>query len=221
MGITDTQSYSHVIRDAFFNALVADPFFAKYTYRKNKMLVARPEYLPYLGVYIIDETMTPDGDGNAGNIDFIHAERIGFSVIQGNNDQDALELGLDAAYWRIMNRLWTDGKLNNVFLSSLPDNTQFESVERGMRRYVWGNSAFSNETPVGEVQYDITVRHRTYWAPGPFEDLLTIDVQTGVKAGDTQAEMDSRLQAHVTYQFDPSSFRAKQEFKQRRKGHGR
>jgi len=33
--------------------------------------------------------------------------------------------------------------------------------------------------------------------------------------------MDSRLQAHVTYQFDPSSFRAKQEFKQRRKGHGR
>jgi len=221
MGITDTQSYSHVIRDAFFNALVADPFFAKYTYRKNKMLVARPEYLPYLGVYIIDETMTPDGDGNAGNIDFIHAERIGFSVIQGNNDQDALELGLDAAYWRIMNRLWTDGKLNNVFLSSLPDNTQFESVERGMRRYVWGNSTFNNETPVGEVQYDITVRHRTYWAPGPFEDLLTIDVQTGVKAGDTQAEMDSRLQAHVTYQFDPSSFRAKKEFKQRRKGHGR
>ena len=221
MGITDTQSYSHVIRDAFFNALVADPFFAKYTYRKNKMLVARPEYLPYLGVYIIDETMTPDGDGNAGNIDSIHAERIGFSVIQGNNDQDALELGLDAAYWRIMNRLWTDGKLNNVFLSSLPDNTQFESVERGMRRYVWGNSTFNNETPVGEVQYDITVRHRTYWAPGPFEDLLTIDVQTGVKAGDTQAEMDQRLQAHVTYQFDPSSFRAKQEFKRRSKGYGR
>ena len=221
MGITDTQSYSHVIRDAFFNALVADPFFAKYTYRKNKMLVARPEYLPYLGVYIIDETMTPDGDGNAGNIDFIHAERIGFSVIQGNNDQDALELGLDAAYWRIMNRLWTDGKLNNVFLSSLPDNTQFESVERGMRRYVWGNSTFNNETPVGEVQYDITVRHRTYWGPGPFDDLLTIDVQTGVRAGDTQAEMDQRLQAHVTYQFDPSSFRAKQEFKRRSKGHGR
>jgi len=65
------------------------------------------------------------------------------------------------------------------------------------------------------------VRFRSYAEPEPFDDLLTIDVQTGVKAGDTQAEMDSRLQAHVTYQFDPSSFRAKQEFKQRRKGHGR
>jgi hypothetical protein len=205
MGITATQSYSHVIRDAFFNALVGDPFFAKYTCRKNKMLVARIEYLPYLGVYIIDETMTPDGDANVGDIRFIHAERIGFSVIQGNNDQDALELGLDAAYWRIMNRLWMDGTLNNVFLSSMPDNTQIESVERGMRRYVWGNSAFSNETPIGEVQYDITVRYRTYWSPGPFDDLDIIDIVTGIKPGDTQAEMDARQQVHVQYDFGTSA----------------
>jgi hypothetical protein len=221
MGITDTQSYSHVIRDALFDALAGDPFFAGYTCRKSKMLVARPEYLPYLGVYIIDETMTPDGDANAGNIRFSHALRVGFSAMVANNDQVAIEQQLDAAYWRIMNRLWTDPTLNNVFVTSLPDNVEFESIERGLRRYVWGNAAFNNETPLGEVQYDITVRHRSTWVPGPFVDLLTIDVKTGIKPGDTQDEMDQRQQLHAVYQFDPSSFRAKREFKQRSKGNGR
>jgi hypothetical protein len=221
MAITDTQSYSHVIRDALFDALSGDSFFASYTCRKSKMLVARPEYLPYLGVYIIDETMTPDGDANAGNTRFSHALRIGFSAMVASNDQVVIEQQLDAAYWRIMNRLWTDPTLNNVFVTSLPDNVEFESVERGTRRYVWGNAAFNNETPLGEVQYDITVRHRTTWVPGPFVDLLTIDLQTGIKPGDTQDEMDQRQQLHAVYQFDPSSFAAKREFKQRSKGNGR
>ncbi|MGY8661772.1 hypothetical protein Q3C01_05305 [Bradyrhizobium sp. UFLA05-109] len=228
MGVTDTQSYSHVIRNVFFDAVSADPFFASYTCRKNKMLVARPEYLPYLGVYVIDETMLPDGDGNAGEVRFIHALRIGFSVIVANNDQDALEAQLDAAYWRIMNRLWPDEYIMNLLDTTdpstgtqNPDNTRIESIERGVRRYVWGNAAFNNETPVGEVQYDITCRHRTYWSPVIPDDLLTIDMQTGIKSGDTQDEMDQRQQLHAVYQFDPSSFSAKREFKQRSKGHGR
>ena len=228
MGVTDTQSYSHVIRDVFFGALQADPFFASYTCRKNKMLVARPEYLPYLGVYIIDETMLPDGDGNAGEVRFIHALRIGFSVLAANNDQDALELQLDAAYWRIMNRLWPDEYIMNLLDTenpntgqSNPDNTRIESIERGLRRYVWGNAAFNNETPLGELQYDITCRHRTYWSPVIPDDLLTIDLKTGIQPGDTQDEMDQRQQLHATYQFDPSSFQAKRDFKQRSKGNGR
>lgn len=221
MGVTDTQSYAQVIRDAFFDALAADPFFASYTCRKSKMLVARPEYLPYLGVYVIDETMTPDGDANAGDIRFSHALRIGFSAMIANNDQVVIEQQLDAAYWRIMNRLWTDEKLNNVFLSSMPDNTEFEGIERGMRRYVWGNAQLNNETPFGEMQYDITARYRTFWVPGPFDDLLTIDVKTGIKPGDTQDEMDQRQQLHAVNQFDPSSFAAKRELKQRSKGNGR
>ncbi|WP_063685539.1 hypothetical protein [Bradyrhizobium stylosanthis] len=228
MGVTDTQSYSHVIRNVFFDAVSADPFFASYTCRKNKMLVARPEYLPYLSVYVIDETMLPDGDGNAGEVRFIHALRIGFSVLAANNDQDALEAQLDAAYWRIMNRLWPDEYIMNL-LDTMnpntgqqnPDNTRVESIERGVRRYVWGNAAFNNETPVGEVQYDITCRHRTYWSPIIPDDLLTIDLKTGIKPGDTQDEMDQRQQLHATYQFDPSSFRAKRDFKQRSKGNGR
>jgi hypothetical protein len=203
MDITDTQSYSHVIRDVFFNTVTTDAFFASYTCRKNKMLVARPEYLPYLGVYIIDDTMTPDGDGNAGNYKFIHGLRIGFSVMQANNDQDALELGLDAAYRRIELVLWNNPYINNVIDTTNPhtglqnpDNVMWESIERGMRRYVWGNTSFNNETPVGEMQYDITVRHRTYWPPGPFDDLDTIDVVMPV--GESE-------QIHVQYDFGSSA----------------
>ena len=87
MGITDTQSYSLVIRDGLFDAVSSDPFFANYTCRKTKMLRVQHELLPYLGVYIIDETMLPDGDANAGHIRFSHTLRIGFSAMVANNDQ--------------------------------------------------------------------------------------------------------------------------------------
>src|ERR1700743_1949306 len=100
MSITDTQSFSLVIRDVFYDALRSDPFFASYTCRKNKMLAVQPQLLPYLGVYIIDETMLPDGDANAGHIRFSHTLRIGFSVMIANNDQVVAEQGIDAAWWK-------------------------------------------------------------------------------------------------------------------------
>src|ERR1700757_798099 len=102
MGITDTQSYSLVIRDAFFDAVSSDPFFVGYTCRKTKMLAVQTQLLPYLGVYFIDETMVPDGDGNAGEVRFNHTTRIGFSAMVANNDPVNAELQIDAAFWRIM-----------------------------------------------------------------------------------------------------------------------
>jgi hypothetical protein len=201
--VTATQSYSWVIRNVFFDALVADPFFAGYTCRKNKMLVQRPEYMPYLGVYIIDEVMTPDGDGNAGPVKFIHNTRIGFSVMNVNNDQDALETNLDAAFWAICNRLWPDEYIMNLLDTydpstgtQNPDNTRIESIERGTRKFVWGNAQFNNETPIGELQYDINCRYRTYWPPGQCDDLDMIDVV--IPVGEAQ-------QLHVQYDFGSSA----------------
>src|SRR5580700_10961695 len=123
MGITDTQSFSLVIRDVFYDALVADAFFANYACRKTRMLRVQYELLPYLGVYIIDETMLPDGDANAGCVRFSHTLRVGFSVMVANNDQVVAEQMVDAAFWRIMNVLWPDPGIMNVFESSNPDNT--------------------------------------------------------------------------------------------------
>jgi hypothetical protein len=223
-----TQSFTHLIRDVFFDAVSGDSFFAAYTIRKNKMLRIQHELLPYLGVYIIDEPMTPDGDSNAGNIRFIHSPRIGFSLMIANNDQDVCEATLDGAFKHLFERLWNDPYINNVFDTTNPStgyqnpfNVRFEGIDRGMRRYVWGNTSINNQTPVGELQYDITVRFRDYAEPGPFDDLDSIHMTTGVKPGDTQAEMDQRIQITRVYQFDQSSFRAKQEARQRRNRNGR
>jgi hypothetical protein len=201
MGVTDTQSYSLVIRDAFFDAVSSDPFFADYTKRKTKMLAVQTQLLPYLGVYQIDETMLPDGDANAGEVRFSHTLRVGFSAMVANNDQVVAEQMADAAIWRIMHRLWPDQHIMNVLLSSLPDNTIIESIARGARRPVYGATSLANETPIVEMQYDVSVFYRTGWPPIITDDLLEIDVSTGIKIGDTQTEMDQRQQITVKYMF--------------------
>jgi hypothetical protein len=171
--VTDTQSYSLVIRDVFFDALAErEPFFAGYTKRRARMVPVQPNLLPFLGIYIVDEIMIPDGDPNAGAIKFIHDLRIGFSVVINNADQREAELTIDAAFWRIMNRLWRDPYIMNMVDTTNPwdqtmnpDNTRVESLMRGVRLHNFGSSGGSNETPIAELQYDVTCRYRTYWDP--------------------------------------------------------
>ncbi len=201
MGITDTQSYSLVIRDVFHDALARDPFFANYTKRKNKMLVVTQPVLPFLGVYIMDETMLPDGDLSAGFYDFIHTLRIGFSVMIAHNDQDAAESQIDAAFWRIMHVLWTDQYIlnaldtyNPALGSGNPDNTRIEGISRGVRRHVFGTAQFNNETPIAELQYDVSVQYRTMWYPTIVDDFNEVAIRTGIKIGETAGEMAQRQQ---------------------------
>jgi hypothetical protein len=177
MAVTDTQSYSQVIRDSMFAAIVPLPFFAGFVARRSKQLPVQQPLLPYLGVYIISEEMPPDGDVNAGDIRFTHSLRIGFQVIIENNDPVAAELELDAAFWAIMNGLWSNDNLTNMIATTMPDNTRIEGVERGTRRHVWGVVG-NGEKPIGELEYMATVRYRTEWFPGGFPDLLHIHEET-------------------------------------------
>jgi hypothetical protein len=223
-GITDTQSYSWVIRNVFFDALATMPFFADYTKRKQPMLPVQVQLLPYLGVYIIDEIMGPDGTANSGNIRFTHTVRIGFSVIVSHNDPDVGETAIDAAFWAIMNRLWTDEYITNVLdtynpatQTQSPDNTRFESINRGVRRHKFGLAGASTETPIAELQYDASVFYRTTWSPIIPDDLNEIDVSTGVKPGDTQDEMDQRYQEKAKYIFNNPTKAAAEAKKQQRR----
>jgi hypothetical protein len=218
MGVTDTQSYSLVIRDVFFDAVAGDPFFANYTKRKTPMLRVQTKLLPFLGVYFADEDMQPDGDANAGPVRFIHNTQIGFSVMLANNDEVACERMLDAAFWRIMNRLWPDQYIMNLIDTynphtgtSNPDNVIIESITRGRRRFVFGDAMLNNETPVGELRYDVSVFGRSIWTPDITDDLAQIHVETGIKIGDTQAEMDKRQQFKGDYLFDISKRPPKKE----------
>jgi Bacterial Ig-like domain (group 3) len=202
MGITDTQSYSLVIRDTFFDAVAALAFFSTFTKRKSKQLQIQPQDLPYLGVYIVDEQMTPDGDANAGDVRFIHTLRIGFSVIIQNNDPVSSEIELDKSFWAIMHRLWPDQYIMNMLDTrsypggiGTPDNTRVEGIVRGTRRHLWGNNTLSNEMPVAELQYDVSCTYRSTWPPIIVDELDTIITTT--ELGDPPDSVQ-----HITSVYD-------------------
>jgi hypothetical protein len=103
-----------------------------------------------------------------------------------------------------MNRLWTDQYLMNVFAPKNPDNVAIESIVHGERNHVFGATSLNNETPIAELQYDVSCFFRTMWWPTITDDFNTLDVKTGIKIGDTQAEMDQRQQLHVQYDMTQS-----------------
>ncbi|HKD37114.1 MAG TPA: IPT/TIG domain-containing protein, partial [Pirellulales bacterium] len=147
---------------------------------------------------------------NATTIKFSHSLRIGFSAIIANSDPNTAEQKINEIWWHIMNRLWKDAVIMNVLDASNPlrgttplnpDNIQIESLTRGTMRERFGASGLNNETPIAELQYDVTVFFRTYWEPGPFDNLNTIDVKTGIEPGDSDYVMSGRPQAHVVYDF--------------------
>ena len=207
--VTATQSYSWVIRNVFFDTLKASPFFTGFTARKTKMLQIQPENLPFLGVFIVDEVQLPDGDANAGHIAFIHTLRLAISVMIQNNDDVACEAKLDQAYWAINNTLWRDPYIMNMLdtwrpgVGGNPDNTRVESIDRGVRRHMFGNAGLDNETPIAELQYELTVRHRAEFAPVITDDLLKIHLTTGIKPGETQEQMDQRQQVGIDVDLEP------------------
>jgi hypothetical protein len=204
MTISDTQSYSAIIRDALFAKAVTLPFFAGFKSRRSRQLQIQPEFIPYLGVYIMDETMSPIGDFNIGEIRFKHSVRIGFSVIINNNDQVAAELKIDEAFWALMNGLWRDPKLTNFWTSSLPDNVTIQGVERGMRKHDFG-FAGTNETPFAELQYEASVVYQAEYGPIITDDLLRMHVEiVPVEGGEPVPGADEVQRIIAEYEFTPA-----------------
>lgn len=183
--ITEQQSCAFDIRDTFYNAVAGDTFFAGYTSKKNKMVPVQADQLPFLGVYLVDEVMTPDGDANAGCVRFCHTARIGFSVINANNDQVAAETGIDQAFLRIQSVLFTSQHIMNVLQQDAAGNNNVEDVmiessTRGTRRMRYGSAGLRNETPFVELEYEVSAFFRTEWYPDITDTLNEIDVTTYV-----------------------------------------
>ena len=70
---------------------------------------------------------------------------------------------------------------------------------------MFGAPAANQQTPVAELRYEVDVHASALtgrrYVP---DDLLEIDVQTGVKPGDTTGDMAQRLQILRKYVFQPN-----------------
>ncbi len=180
--VSDQQTYSWIIRNVFFDAVSRDPFFAGFTRKKTKMLAVQRQQLPYLGVYIVDDVMVPDGDANAGEVRLSHTLRIGYSVMVENNNPDIAEQQIDMALKRIQSVL-CDPYIMNVLDTynpeleiGNPDNTKIESITRATRRHLFGSAGLNNETPWAELQYEQSCFYRENFPPVIVDYLTEIDV---------------------------------------------
>jgi hypothetical protein len=187
-GITATQSYSWVLREQMIAAVL--PLFPGFKLFRTSQVPIQTRDLPALGVYLLPERMTPDGELNAGTIRFTHNFTIGFSVCIANNDPDIAEQKLDAAWWLLMHGLWCTDWFTNMLGNGNPDNTALEGIAQAVRRVSYGSIGSNQETPVAELQYEVTGVYRTGWAPTDFPDLLEIAVQA-LPSGEDPTQTES------------------------------
>ena len=214
MTATDTTvfSYGLVIRDMLLTKLVTAPFYAGFKIRKSRQLPTQINQLPTLGVYLVKEDMSPDGDANHGDIDMIHSLTIGFSVVIINNDPEATQEKLNEAYWVIMNWLWRDPYLMNMIDTRAypggignPDNVRIEALMNGSWRF-YDHAPLNNETPMSELRYEQTLRYRADYTPIITDDFLSMRVETVPMDDDGTFPPADEVQRIVTeYTFEPAT----------------
>jgi hypothetical protein len=166
-----TQTPALIVRDAIYDRVVAMPFFAGFTFAKNKMLRVQAQDLPYCGVYLVNELLVPEGDSNAGDIRLRDSARYGFSVIIQDNENEQGEETLDQAFAEITNGLLCDTTLTGF------NRKLLQGITRGERMHVYGSVALDNETPILELQFDMTADLGTaIFKPTITDDFLTLHV---------------------------------------------
>jgi len=214
MTATDTTvfSYGLVIRDMLLAKLMTAPFFTGFTVRKSRQLPTQVNHLPTLGVYLVKEDMSPDGDPNHGDIDMIHNLTVGFSVVIINNDPEVTQEKLNEAYWVIMNWLWRDQYLMNMIDTRAypgaignPDNVRIEGLLNGSWRF-HDHPPLNNETPMSELRYEQTIKYRADYTPIILDDFLLMHEEVVPLATDGTIPPAGEVQRiGVVYEFEPQS----------------
>jgi hypothetical protein len=178
-------SFSEALRNRMLGTVVSLPFFASFMPRVTRALPIAVEDLPILGCYLGEETMIPDGDLNAGPIQFIVMIRLGWSIMIAESDKEKAEHRLECAYVALLNGIWGNPDVTNMLDTTNYEtgevteyNARMEGAQRQSSRTAWGSFLLNNETPVAEKQYEMILQYRRIYSPGPFHDLEEIDIQT-------------------------------------------
>jgi len=204
--IFDTQSYSWVLLDWIFTWLAADPFFTNFAVKRiaSALPVEVWNQVPFLGVFALDEPLTPAGEINETTIKFTHNLQIGFQIILRNNDSAQLIKDIDAVSWHIMRTLFRLDALTNMFDTG--SGVTLNGLPRGrVSKLRYGLSGNKNENPIAERVLDIVFQYVSEWSPYGFDDLERITVRTGFPIGGTDAERDAVQQVTMVYEFNPDS----------------
>jgi hypothetical protein len=186
-----------VIRDAIMARLQAKSYFSTFNTSTNKSLQIQPHTIPFLGVYLIEETNLPDGDINVGEVRFRCFTRYGISVIVQNIDGVAAETELDNAM-AVINELFKDPTLYNW--SGKYGPVKIQGFARGGRSHVFGSIGLDNELPIAELRFDLNCDLGTLYYEYEVPDYLhTIHIKTQFPSGATQAEIDSVQQVQAEW----------------------
>jgi hypothetical protein len=193
------QSLTLQVRDAILKRIRYMPFFNEFKFSSNKSLPIQPENLPFCGVYLIEEVMSPEGDANAGEPHFHVAARIAISVVIVNNDADVAERKIDAAQEVLTNGLFSDPTLYN----GKHEAFEIQSYNRGLRSHWFGSIGADNKTPVAELRFELTVDMGTYYYPPVVPDELdTIHVTTRWPVGGTEGQIQGTQQVQAEYDLE-------------------
>jgi hypothetical protein len=170
-------SYEHIVHMGILERMKTMSMFEpvkQWAQNRHKGPVQK-ENLPFFGCYFMESRAVPDGDSNAGCPAFVDRLKLGFSVIILSNDEKQAHENLDRAYWAIMKYLHRQ----DWFRFPMPPPMKpidCEGVEGHFHRFVFGNTAIDNETPVAELQLDVTLKWRTMFPPLVEDPLKTVHV---------------------------------------------
>ncbi|MBO0716146.1 MAG: hypothetical protein J2P55_02265 [Rhizobiales bacterium] len=198
------QSYSFYIREGFLARLKALPMFGKVAkWARTKFFIKQHDVFPFVGVYLMGDTIAADGDPNHGAPHYLNLLRLGFSVVVADNDPDVLDQMLDQAYWAIMNLMTIE--CWQQFQPPTPGAPliEIEAMTRGSRENWYGNAPLNNDSPIGELRCDLTFSYRVILKPVVTDDLKLIHEEVVRSWPYDPNERDDVI---VEYDFTQSDF---------------
>jgi hypothetical protein len=169
------QSYSFYIREGFLARLKALPMFGKVAkWARTKFFIKQHDVFPFVGVYLMGDTIAADGDPNHGAPHYLNLMRLGFSVVIADNDPDVIDQMLDQAYWAIMNLMTIECWQKFAAPTPGAPDIEIEAMTRGTRENWYGNAGLNNDSPVGELRCELTFTYRVILKPVVTDDFNLI-----------------------------------------------
>src|SRR6516165_4913865 len=135
-GPSDINSYSWLLLNAIYNRLSTSSLFEGFAVKRitDALPINAAYQIPYIGIYLGDETAIPDGDPKITNMRFVHSTPLGIQIVVKNNDPVAMQQTLDQAKWFVLNQLFRDNALTNFYKTKISNDPNDPVCMEGVTR---------------------------------------------------------------------------------------